>query len=247
MDDLRGVVAILTGAAQGLGYAIAKAYINEGMKVALMDNQAVKLEAVAYELTTMGGDCIAIPVDLSDSDKTEIAIDKALSHYGTPRVLVHNAALLRERSMREVTLNDWQKETNIILQAGFQLCKAVWQPMIDGGGGSIMLVSSGSGVRGFIKEIAYTPAKHAIEGLMKSLAMEGAAFNIAVNTVTPGAPINTPMSDSNYPDELKKQWVDPAVITPAFVFLAKQNASGVTGKRVAARVGTWEILDHTEK
>lgn len=247
MDNLHGSVAILTGAAQGLGYAVAKAYIHEGMKVALMDNQANKLEAVARELTAMGGDCIAIPVDLSDAAQTEIAIDKALSHYGTPRVLVHNAALLRERSMQEVTLKDWQKEVNIILQAGFQLCKAVWQPMIDAGGGSIMLVSSGSGVRGFVKEIAYTPAKHAIEGLMKSLAMEGKEFNIAVNTVTPGAPINTPMSDSNYPDELKKQWVDPAVITPAFVFLAKQNASGVTGKRVAARVRTWEILDHTEK
>ncbi len=247
MDDLRGAVAILTGAAQGLGYAVAKAYINEGMKVALMDNQADKLDAVAHELEATGGDCIAIPVDLSDAEETQTAIDKAFSHYGTPSVLVHNAALLRERSMREMTLKDWQKETNIILQAGFQLCKAVWQPMIDAGVGSIMLVSSGSGVRGFVKEIAYTPAKHAIEGLMKSLAMEGKEFNIAVNTVTPGAPINTPMSDSNYPDELKKQWVDPAVITPAFVYLAKQDASGVTGKRVAARVGTWEILDHSEK
>jgi NAD(P)-dependent dehydrogenase (short-subunit alcohol dehydrogenase family) len=246
MNDLHGTVAILTGAAQGLGYAVAKAYINEGMKVALMDNQADKLEAVARELTAMGGDCVAIQVDLSDANQTDAAIEKALSKYGTPRVLVHNAALLRERSMLEVTFKDWQKEVNIILQAGFQLCKAVWQPMIEAGGGSIMLVSSGSGVKGFVKEIAYTPAKHAIEGLMKSLAMEGEEFNIAVNTVTPGAPINTPMSDSNYPDELKKQWVDPAFITPAFIFLAKQDASGVTGKRVAARVASWEILNQTE-
>lgn len=246
MDDLRGKVAILTGAAQGLGYAIAKAYVKEGIRIALMDNQAEKLETVAHELTELGGDCIAIPVDLSNADATDAAIEKAFSHYGTPRILVHNAALLRERSMLEITLPDWQKEVNIILQAGFQLCKAVWSPMIAAGGGSIMLLSSGSGVRGFVKEIAYTPAKHAIEGLMKSLALEGKAFNIAVNTVTPGAPINTPMSDSNYPAELKQKWVDPALIIPAFVFLAKQDASGVTGHRIAARVDTWEIVDQSE-
>ncbi|MCA0454071.1 MAG: SDR family oxidoreductase [Chloroflexi bacterium] len=243
--DLKGQVAILTGAAQGLGYAIAKAYVAEGMKLALMDNQADKLDAVVEELKALGGDCLSLPVDLSDADATQAAIDKALGHYGTPRVLIHNAALLRERSMREITLKDWQKEMNIIVQAGFQLCKAVWEPMIAAGGGSIMLLSSGSGVRGFVKEIAYTPGKHAIEGLMKSLALEGQEFNIAVNSVTPGAPINTPMSASNYTEEAKQRWVDPAVITEAFVFLAKQDASGVTGKRIAARVGTYEILEQT--
>jgi len=245
--ELEGKFAIITGAAQGLGYAIAKAYSNAGMKLALMDNQADKLEAVAHELTALGGACVAIPVDLSDAEQTEAAIQTALTAYGTPRVLVHNAALLRERSMLEITLEEWQKEINIILQAGFQLCKAVWSPMIAAGGGSIMLLSSGSGVKGFVKEIAYTPGKHAIEGLMKSLALEGAPFNIAVNTVTPGAPINTPMSASNYSEEQKKKWIDPALITEAFVFLAAQDAAGVTGKRVAARVGTWEILNQTEK
>ena len=243
--DLKGQVAILTGAAQGLGYAIAKAYVAEGMKLALMDNQADKLDAVVEELKALGGDCLSIPVDLSDADDTQAAIDKALGHYGTPRVLIHNAALLRERSMREISLKDWQKEMDIIVQAGFQLCKTVWEPMIAAGGGSIMLLSSGSGVKGFVKEIAYTPGKHAIEGLMKSLALEGKEFNIAVNSVTPGAPINTPMSASNYTEEAKQRWVDPAVITETFVFLAKQDASGVTGKRIAARVGNYEILEQT--
>jgi NAD(P)-dependent dehydrogenase (short-subunit alcohol dehydrogenase family) len=242
MADLRGAATILTGAAQGLGYAIAKAYAAEGMRLALMDVQADRLAQVADELRAAGCDCAAIPVDLSDADATDAAIQKALLKYGTPRVLVHNAALLRERSMLEITLKDWQKETNIILQAGFQLCKAVWPLMIEAGGGSIILLSSGSGVRGFVKEIAYCPAKHATEGLMKCLALEGEPYNIAVNTVTPGAPINTPMSAGNYPDELKQKWVDPAEITSGFVFLAKQDAKGVTGKRVAARVGTWEIV-----
>lgn len=241
MEDLRGAVAILTGAAQGLGYAVAKAYINEGMRVALMDVNAEKLAAVGRELTAMGGDCLAIPVDLSDANATQTAVQQALDHYGTPRVLVHNAALLIQRSMLEISLEDWQKETNIILQAAFILSKAVWPLMIEAGKGSIMYVSSGSGVRGFVKEIAYCPAKHAAEGLMKSLALEGQPYNIAVNTVTPGAPMHTPMSEQNYEEEQKKKWIDPALLTPAFVFLAQQDASGMTGQRIAARVGNWEL------
>ena len=240
MDDLRGAFAIVTGAAQGLGYAIAKAYVNEGMRVALMDVLAERLSAVVDELTEAGGDVLGIPVDLSDAAETDAAIDKALGHFGTPRVVIHSAALLITRSMLEITFEDWQKEVNIILQAAFQLSKAVWPLMIDAGGGSIVYVSSGSGVKGFIKEMAYCPGKHAIEGLMKCQAMEGKEYNIAVNTATPGAPMNTPMSEQNYTEEQKKRWVDPALLTPAFVFLAKQDASGMTGHRVAARTGNWE-------
>lgn len=241
-ENLQGAVAIVTGAANGMGLAIVREYARLGMKLALMDVQGDRLQAVADEINAAGGDALAIQVDLSDAADTDRAIQLALSHYGTPRVLIHNAALLVQRSMLEITLEQWQKETNIILQAGFQLCKAVWQPMIDAGGGSIMLITSGSGTRGFIKEIAYCPAKHAIEGLTKTLAMEGAEFNIAVNAVTPGAPIKTPMSEQNYDDRSRANWVDPELITPTFVHLAKQDASGITGKRLAARIGTWEII-----
>lgn len=242
-EELRSAPAIVTGAAQGLGFAIARAYINEGMRVALMDVQAERLAAVAKELTEMGGDCLPIVVDLSEASATSAAVQKAITHYGTPRVLVHNAALLITRSMLEITFEDWQKEVNIILQAAFLLTKAIWPLMIEAGTGSIVYLSSGSGVRGFVEEIAYCPAKHAVEGLMKCLAMEGKPYNIAVNTATPGAPINTPMSEQNYTAEQKLRWVDPALLTPAFVFLAKQDASGLTGHRVAARAGTWEITN----
>ena len=87
--------------------------------------------------------------------------------------MIHNAALLITRSMQEITLAQWQREINIILQAAFILSKACWQPMIDAGGGSIVYLSSGSGYKGFIEEVAYNPGKHGIEGLMKCLALEG--------------------------------------------------------------------------
>ncbi len=237
MVALQGTFAILTGAAQGLGLAIARAYAAQGMKLALMDVQADKLNALADELRMQGADCLPIPVDLANADATQAAVDQALAAYGKPRVLVHNAALLKERSMREVTFPQWQTEVNIILQAAFLLAKAVWQPMIAADSGSIVFVSSGSGIKGFVKEVAYCPAKHGQEGLMKVLAMEGQPFNIAVNTITPGAPINTPMSAENYSEELKQKWVDPALLAPAFVYLAGIDAHDVTGERLNA----WEL------
>lgn len=236
-ESLQGKFAVLTGAALGLGYQIAHAYARAGMKIALMDVLADKLDALTAELRSQGADVLPIVVDLSDAAATQAAIDQALTHYGTPCVLVHNAALLKERSMLEISYADWRKETDIILQAAFILSKAVWQPMIDAGGGSIVYLSSGSGLKGFVREVAYCPGKHGQEGLMKVLSMEGEPFNIAVNTVTPGAPINTPMSASHYPDELRQKWIDPALLTPAFVYLAGINASVVTGQRLNA----WDI------
>lgn len=240
--NLQGTFAVVTGGAQGLGYAVCKAYAREGMRLAIMDVRGDKLDELTAELRADGVAVLPLQVDLSDADATQQAIDAALAWGGTPRILVHNAALLIQRSMLEITFEQWQKETNIILQAGFILCKAVWKPMIDAGGGSIVLLTSGSGTRGFIKEIAYCPAKHATEGLMKTLAMEGAEFNIAVNAVTPGAAIRTPMSEANHDEASRARWIDASLITEAFVELAKQDASGITGQRIAARVGKLEIL-----
>lgn len=238
MGDLRGKVAIVTGAAQGLGYAIVRELAQKQMRVVLMDVKREQLDAVAAELRGMGAECLAIAVDLADADATGQAIEQALSAFGAPHILIHNAALLKERSMLEIDLPNWQRETNIILQAAFILSKAVWQPMIDAGGGSIVYLSSGSGIKGFVKEVAYCPAKHGQEGLMKVLAMEGEPFGITVNTITPGAPINTPMSAENYNEELKQKWVDPAMLAPAFVYLAQQAGNlDLTGQRLNA----WEL------
>ena len=244
MTELRGQSAIITGAAQGLGRAIASAYAREGMKLALLDIRGDLLNDLARELRQQGADALPLTCDLSDAAHTQAAVDAALDQFGAPRALIHNAALLITRSMQEITLAQWQREINIILQAAFILSKACWQPMIEAGGGSIVYLSSGSGYRGFVEEVAYNPGKHGIEGLMKCLALEGKELNIAVNCATPGAPINTPMSADNYTAAQKRIWVDPALLAPAFVLLARQDAGGMTGHRVAARAdGSWDAVD----
>lgn len=232
MNTLTGKGAIVTGAAQGLGYAIAKAYIDAGMYVVLMDVQA---DALAATAAAFGARALPITVDLSDAVATQNALAQALTLIGTPRILVHNAAVLVNRPLLAVTLDAWTREMNIIIQAAFILTQGVWQAMCDAGGGSIVYVSSRSGVEGFLDEAPYVAGKHALEGFMKCMAMEGAPHNILVNTITPGKAMQTPMSDYNYSEELKKTWVDPLLLTPAFLTLADDHT--LSGQRLNA----WEM------
>ena len=238
MSDLQGKVAVVTGAAQGLGYAVAKAYIENGMRVAIMDVKEDELVAVAKEF---GKNALAIAADLSNAESTLDAIHQVLTRLGTPRILVHNAAILINRPLLELTLESWHREVNVGIQAAFLMTQAVWQAMTEAGGGSIVYVSSRSGIQGFMDESPYCTAKHGLEGFMKCMAMEGESRNIAVNTVTPGMYMHTPMSERNYSDELKQKWVDPYMLTPAFVKLASQDATGISGQRLNA----WELSGHT--
>ena len=251
MIDIRGRVAFLTGAAEGLGREIARELVRAGMRVALLDVQGDKLAALAEELTATGADVLPIVVDLADADATAAAAAQALAHYGAPRVLIHNAALLREVSMLDVTFENWKRETDIIVQAAFVLSKSVWPSMVEAGGGSIVYLSSGSALMGFVKETAYTPGKHAQEGLMKVLSLEGKEHNIAVNTMSTGRPIDTPMSDSHYTPEMRIGIVPPARLAPAFAFLAGIDAEFATGQRFdafqvseAMRIAATGVHDH---
>lgn len=239
MSDLSGQIAVVTGAAQGLGAAIAKAYAREGMSVALIDVKADTLQKVSDEIKADGGECHVIPADLSDIYETQRAASEVLGEYGVPRVFVHNAAVLNPRPLLDVSIREWLLTVNVQIQAAFILVKSFWQGMTDNGVGSIVFVSSQSGIKGFADEVPYCTGKHGLEGMMKSLAIEGKSRNIAVNTITPGMYMQTPMSEQNYPDELKDKWVDPMALTPAFVQLAGMDASNITGERLDA----WQLSE----
>ena len=230
MDDR---VVFLTGAADGLGAEVARELAQAGKRLALFDVQAEKLHAMADELASVT-EVLPLVVDLADAAATEEAASKAMEHYGTPRALIHDAAVLKEVAMIDVTFENWRREVNIILQAAFILSRAVWPGMVEARRGSILYVSSGSALGGFVKETAYTPAKHGQEGLMRVLALEGREFNIAVNTITTGAPIDTPMSASHYTPQMWIGAVHPSRLAPAFAFLAGIDASFATGQRFNA-------------
>ncbi|WP_433261061.1 SDR family NAD(P)-dependent oxidoreductase [Actinosynnema sp. CS-041913] len=234
MIDVKGRVAFLTGAAEGLGREIARELVAAGMRVALMDVQGEKLAALTGQLRSAGGDVLPLVVDLADPVATQDATEAALAHYGPPRALIHNAAVLKEVSMSDVTFEDWRREVDIILGAAYVLTRTVWPHMVAARDGSIVFLSSGSALSGFVKETAYTPGKHAQEGLMKVLALEGREHNVAVNTMSTGRPIDTPMSDSHYTEEMRIGIVPPSRLAPAFAFLAGIDADFATGHRFNA-------------
>lgn len=231
MEALAGKLAIVTGAAQGLGRAIARAYVEAGMRVAMLDLRGELLEGLAQEL---GPAAQPFCVDLCEAEATRAAIAQALQRMGAPRVLVHNAALLNPCPLPQLSLEHWRRELNVGIQAAFLLTQAVWPEMRAAGGGSLVYLSSRSGVEGFAEESAYCSAKHALEGFMKCVALEGREHNIAANTITPGMAMRTPMSERNYTAEYKRIWVAPARLTPAFLTLARQDARGISGQRLDA-------------
>jgi NAD(P)-dependent dehydrogenase (short-subunit alcohol dehydrogenase family) len=219
---------VITGAAQGLGAALARAFAAGGADLVLMDVDGAGLDAVNAGL---GGSATCLTVDLADAAATQAAIAAVPGPVDT---LIHNAAILRPEPLEEVSLETFAATMNVGIQAAFQLARAVWPGMKARGGGALIFVSSQSGIKGFVDETAYCAAKHALEGFSKCLAMEGEAHGIVSCTVTPGKAMRTPMSERNYPPELKAQWVEPDRLAPAFVQIATTRDAGLSGQRLNA-------------
>ena len=234
MSALEGKSVVLTGAAQGLGAAIARHFHELGAGLILLDRDG---EGLAETCAACPGATSAV-VDLSDVGDTERAIAAAVT--GPIDTLIHNAAILRVEPLETVSLGTFQATLNVGIQAAFQLTQAVW-PHMKKQGGALVYVSSRSGVEGFANETAYCAGKHALEGFSKCLALEGEPHGILSVTITPGMYIHTPMSETTYPPELREKWVDPIVLAPAFSYLASRPMH-LSGQRLDAWVLTQQEL-----
>jgi 3-hydroxybutyrate dehydrogenase len=226
---VQGQSVVVTGAAQGLGAAIARHLHSLGARLILLDRDESGLAKTA---AACPGAVLAV-VDLADAEALERTIASVVTN--PVDTLIHNAAILRVEPLDDVTLATFQATLNVGIQAAFQLTKAVWPSMRDRGG-SLVFVSSRSGIEGFADETAYCAAKHALEGFSKCLAMEGAAHGILSVTVTPGMYMHTPMSETTYPPELREKWVDPIELAPAFSYLATRPMH-LSGLRLSA----WDL------
>lgn len=231
---LEGRVAIVTGAARGIGRAVTRAYAAEGAQVIAVDRMAEELQVVVAELVASGERVRAVAVDLTVASAAAEVVAAALEFGSRIDVLANVAGVIREVPLEETSDDIWNLTLDVNLSAPFRLCRAVAPLMKGAGRGSILNVSSRAGTMGVAGEVAYCASKFALEGMSRALALELAPFGVAVNTITPGVPLHTAMSETTYGPEHRLIWRDPAVIAPAFVHVALQSPSGIHDQHVNA-------------
>ncbi len=223
-ENLAGAEAVVTGAGRGLGRAIAIGLAREGARVWMCARTIEELERTASLIQDAGGTAKVIRVDLSDPDACQELVSTVIDEARSLHVLVNNAAVLKRTPVEDLPLRDWAQTLAVNLTAPFLLTRD-FLPYMKKEGGSVINVSSRSGVLPFAEEAAYCSSKFGLEGFTKCLALELAGTGISVNTVTPGLRIKptsvTEVQISEMPDEEKKEWSDPEEIVPGFVFLAK--------------------------
>ena len=222
---------LITGAAEGLGYAISSAFDKENANLFLIDKDFKKLNSIGFDNAKI------FHVDLSNIIELNNFINLMDKNKIEINTLIHNASILTPTSFEETSEKYWDEVNNITLKTAFILSKFVWRKMLKKKNGVIIFVSSRAGIEGFKDESAYCAAKHGLEGLMKSLSIEGAEKGIQVFSITPGMFINTPMSHQNYTEEYKKKWIDPIFLAPAFLKLAKREYKNLSGHHLNA----WEL------
>jgi 3-hydroxybutyrate dehydrogenase len=232
VPDLSRQTVLITGAANGLGRALATAFGSAGATLMLVDVDEQGLAETARALPKAS----TYAADLSSAEATRRMLDSVRGDHPTVHTLVHNAGYLVPKPFAETTDALWDKTFNVGIQAARLLTKAFWPDWLRTGGTAIY-VSSRSGIEGFDGESAYCATKHAIEGLVKALAIEGADSGIFVHAITPGMYLRTPMSERTYSAELKAKWVDPLELTPGFLHLAMRKDQSLSGQRLSA----WDL------
>src|SRR6516165_828627 len=178
-------IAIVTGAARGIGAGTAKRLAADGMAVAVLDlNEADCAQTVA-EIEKAGGKAIAVGADVSNSELVAAAVARVVAELGEPTVLVNNAGVTRDNLLFKMSENDWDTVLNVHLRGAFLMTRAVQQYMVGAKWGRIVNLSSTSAV-GNRGQVNYSAAKAGMQGLTKTLAIELGKFGITVNAVAPG-------------------------------------------------------------
>jgi len=237
---LDGKVAIITGAANGLGEAYAKLFAQEGAAVVVNDlggardgsgqGSSAAARKVADEIVAAGGRAVANGDDVSTLQGGENILKTALDAFGRADILVCNAGILRDKSFANTSEADWDAVIKVHLKGTYCTALPVWRWMKDNGGGAMVLTSSTSGLYGNFGQTNYGAAKAGIYGMVRVMSIEGRKYNIRVMGLAPGAytrmTADLPGRQGQAPDPLSL----PENIAPGVLFMVSDLAADHSGK-----------------
>ncbi|MEI7670572.1 MAG: SDR family oxidoreductase [Deltaproteobacteria bacterium] len=237
--SLQGKVALVTGAAQGIGREIALGFAQYGADIVAIDISDEKLLTLKNEIEAQKRRCLVLKIDLLRCDQIDRMVETTVKEMGKIDILANIAGVNVHKAAEEMTEKDWDFVLDVNLKALFFCCQAVGKVMLRQGSGRIINMSSSFGVVGFGGRTAYAASKAAVSNLTKTLALEWSAKGVNVNAIAPG-PVWTEarhqlFSDPEfYANLLKKVPINrtakPAEIVGPAIFLASEASSFVTGE-----------------
>lgn len=231
-------LAVITGAAQGIGLATARALLEEGAHIVMVDRDS-KVEDVA---STLGA--AAVVVDLSDPQSSAQVAEVARA-LGGAAILINNAGITRPANIADITDEDWAAVMSVNVDAAFRLTRSLWSQLVEKRGAVVNLASfAAKRATLFGNNASYTVSKHAIAGLTRAAAMDGSRLGVRVNAVAPGV-VSTQMVTAHNAETREKiagmipmgRYAEPSEIADVIVYLASARASHITGEVVNVNGG----------
>ncbi len=244
MSSLEGKVAIVTGAGQGIGRAIALSLAAAGAAVLVNSHGEKNANATTQAIIDAGGKAVAAPGDVGNAEFCNTLVDRAVKELGGLHILVNNAGVTRDGLIMRMKDEDWDDVINTNLKSAFLLSRAACRPLMKNRWGRIVNISSIVGITGNPGQANYCASKAGMIGMTKSLAKELASRNVTVNAVAPGF-IQTRMTDELNDDQKNAllgnipagRFGQPDDIAAAVAFLCGDGASYITGQTIEVTGG----------
>jgi 3-oxoacyl-[acyl-carrier protein] reductase len=235
--ELKGKIALVTGAAQGIGRAIALLLAQKGADIVISDINLEKAEEMAKEIEALGRKAMAIKVDVANTNDVERMVEAILERFGQIDILVNNAGIARDKLILRMTEEDWDSVLNVNLKGTFNCTKAVIKHMSKQRKGKIINIASVVGEMGNVGQANYSASKAGVIGFTKTIAREFAQRGINVNAIAPGY-IETPMTEAlteKVKEELRRmipmeRLGRPEDVAQAVLFLVLEASSYITGQ-----------------
>jgi len=247
-------IAIVTGAARGIGAGIAIRLAADGMAVAVLDLNEADCAGTVKEIENAGGKALAVGADVSKTDQVNAAVERIAAELGPPTVLVNNAGIIRDANLFKMTDEQWDAVLNVNLKGAFMMARATQKYMTDAKWGRIVNISSSSalGNRG---QSNYSASKAGLEGLTKTFAMELGRFGVTANAVGPhfiatemtqATAASLKMSFEDLVEAYRKQIAvqrvgQPADVAAAVSFLVREDAGFVSGQVIYVAGGPYHF------